>query len=190
MQTPQQMYMKTKSDMHRLLNNPSMISTFGQKNARTLKDALEIMFEQLDELVRDRRVIPTDRERSVIATATNALLRSLVYDPITPFLKDFTMLYLEITKNWNNQIGYQYDIDLWLDTIQRLVECHLTIKDAIEVMKAVTQKCKRLFEYEPPAFTLARHYMSVIQEKMEKNEPINEYEKAKANKSEEGERDA
>ena len=180
------MYMQTKNRILSLSRTPQFRMEFG-RNTEVITQALNIMFNQLDKLVKDMRTVPTDEERSIIASATKKILEKIVYDPITPFLVDFVSLYVEVATNWNMQIGRQYDMDLWLDTMQRLIQSHLTIKDAIDVMKKLTERCKRLLNYEPPAFTLARHYLQVIQDKMEKGEPINEYEKAKLKKCDGGE---
>lgn len=181
MENPVRMYIQTKNKILNLINMPQFRMEFG-RNTDIINQALDIMFRQLDRLVRDMRTVPTDEEVNIIASATKKVLEKIVYDPITPFLVDFVTLYVEVATNWNMQIGKQYDMDLWLDTIQRLIQSHLTIKDAIDVMKKLTERCRRLLNYEPPAFTLARHYLQAIQDKMEKGEPINEYEKAKAKK--------
>jgi len=180
MNDPIRMYMETKNKILNLTRRPQFRAEFG-RYGDAITQSLNIMFTHLDKLVRDMRTVPSDEERSRIASATNKILEKVVYDPITPFLVDFVSLYIEVAKNWNMQIGKQYDMDLWLDTMQRLIQSHLTIKDAIDVMKKLTERSKRLLNYEPPAFTLARHYMQIIQDKMEKGEPINEYEKTKTN---------
>jgi len=180
MNDPIRMYMETKNKILNLTRRPQFRAEFG-RYGDAITQSLNIMFTHLDKLVRDMRTVPSDEERSRIASATNKILEKVVYDPITPFLVDFVSLYTEVAKNWNMQIGKQYDMDLWLDTMQRLIQSHLTIKDAIDVMKKLTERSKRLLNYEPPAFTLARHYMQIIQDKMEKGEPINEYEKTKTN---------
>ena len=178
MEDPVRMYMETKNKILNLARRSQFRAEFG-RHGDTIVQSLNIMFTHLDKLVRDIRTLPSDEERSRIATATRIILEKVVYDPVTPYLVDFVSLYIEVAKNWNMQIGRQYDIDLWLDTMQRLIQSHLTIKDAIDVMKKLTERSKRLLNYEPPAFTLAKHYLQTIQDKMEKCEPINEYEKAK-----------
>jgi len=179
MQSPEQMYYQTKNNLIRLINSQQFRSEFGERLGGKLRESLNTMFKHLDELVKDRKVMPTDQERSVIASATNLLISKVIYEPITPVTRDFTLLYIEVLKNWNSQIGYQYDLDIMADTLQRLITQHLTLVDAVNVLKQLIRKCERLLNYEPPAFALARHYMDIIKDKMEKCEPINEYEQAK-----------
>jgi len=174
----EQMYMQTRGRLVNMLNSQQIIREFGRK-ADAVRHGCDVMISQLDLVLRGKRVVPNDSERSAVATATNAILEKVVYDPIDRFTADFAMLFAEIAKNWNQKIGYQYDMDIWVDTIARVVQQHLTIVDAINILRQLLNKCVNLLNYEPPAFTLSKHYLKVIEDKMEKGEAVNEYEKEK-----------
>jgi len=176
------MYLNAKSRLLKLISSPEFGYEFG-RFSDMIRQSVRVMIKHLDELIRERRVEPTDRERSIIASATNRVIAKIIYDPITPFLREFITLYVEVLKNWNAQIGYQYDIDIMVDTIHRLISQHMTLMDAVNVMKQLIKRVEDILKYEPPAFTLARHYLEVIQKKFDKGEPINEYERAKRESS-------
>lgn len=134
-----------------------------------VKEALEIVECQMNDLAEDKAVEASGKEKSRVKEVVNLFLSIAVNQPIVPIFRDLSMCYLLLIFNWNKELGKRIDIETSVIAVQRIVEGQMTMIDTINLLKTVSERLQKLNRYEPPAFELSRHYLqSLEREKLEK----------------------
>jgi|GEM_PF-4556223 len=132
------------------------------------------MFRDLDALAANRRPQPTRDEARLVAITARTLSEVLMYQPLTPFMVDFSKDFAEVLKNWNDQLVRAQDIAHYASFIARVSEDYLTMHELAQILRGFVPRMQRLMQYTPPAFDLSRHYLEMVLKRHEAGQPINQ----------------
>jgi hypothetical protein len=121
---------------------------------------------------------PSQEEYDTVKRASDMLIDVAIFWPIDEYLTDLIRAYSRTIRVWAGRCGC-VDQQRVAEVLDRLLHQHLTILDAIGIMRKLIRRLEPIAQYTPPSFQLARHYLESIVEKYEKGEPINIYEERK-----------
>ena len=68
------------------------------------------------------------------------------------FHRDFLLLVF----NWNNNIFKNEKLGIELEVISKLIESEFTMRDTIQILKAMNEKMADLRNWNPPAFEISK----------------------------------
>lgn len=94
----------------------------------------------------------------------NSLLQTPVEKPITPILKDLVNEFIILAADWNENIAHKIEIRQKIYSLRRFVDYHLTVIDAIRILKNLLKRAEEIQRFTSPAFELSRHYLKSLQE--------------------------
>ncbi len=132
----------------------------------------------VDAMIKTMGRKPGKQEFQLVDYASNRVLDVVVYWPLDAYLRDFSTAFSRVLRAWAMSCGCDV-LRIRADAIERVIMQHLTILDAIAVMRKLLRRIEPLAKYTPPSFQLARHYLETILKKYERNEPVNIYEQRK-----------
>lgn len=131
-------------------------------------DALENAFRIMKASFEAAKTEPPKKaspaEVESISRAIYMLADIFITGEITKDFISFCSSYALLVYNWNNNMATNPNIGLGVRILNRLIGDRLSMDDAISVMKLLVRKLKSLAEYQPPAFSLSRHYEEVLQD--------------------------
>lgn len=127
-----------------------------------VKEALEIVECQMNDLAEDVTVEVSGEEKSRVKEVVNLFLSIAVNQPIAPIFRDLSRFYLLLVFNWNKELGKRADIEASVSTVQRIVEGQMTMIDTINILRALLERARKTQQYSPPAFELSRHYLESL----------------------------
>jgi len=142
-----------------ILSNFQIYGILEQQNLNLLKKTVGII-----EIKLKRKEKTTEEEISQIKKALNFLLQTAIEKPITPILKDLIDEFIIFIANWNENLGKEIEIRQKIYTLRRFVDYHLSVIDAIQILKTLAKKTEEIQRFSPPAFELSRHYLNSLQE--------------------------
>ena len=74
------------------------------------------------------------------------------------FMKDFTLVIF----NWNNNVGEDQKINIETKLITNVIEGQLTMRETIEIMKAINERMITLQNWNPPAFKISQSLFNAL----------------------------
>ena len=172
-----EIYRQKKNALLRAMDAPVFNKYFGPLG-RDLRRSLNIMFRDLDALATNQQPQPTRDEARLVAITARTLSEVLMYQPLTPFMVNFSKDFAEVLKNWNDQLVRAQDIAHYASFIARVSEDYLTMHELAQILRGFVPRMQRMMEYTPPAFDLSRHYLEMVLKRHEAGQPINKYEEA------------
>lgn len=139
---------------------------FSQENIKAITEAAAIVEKQIDRVIDNGKVEPTDHERSVIKVVADLLLSAAVNQSVTPILRDMVISYAELISCWNYNIAHQDDIENMIKAAFRIITAQMTMQDTILVAKGITERLKQLNNYNPPAFEASKAYLITLDKRI------------------------
>lgn len=156
-------YKKTIKETKRMLKYKNDLrKTFGS-NQKRLEEVLKIMEKQMGALAEGEEVEATKKEKTRVKKVVDLFLEIASTKPISSYFKDLSSKYLLLAFNWNKTLGQSQEIERQIQATNAIVESHISIMQAIDVLKKLTKRAKDVSSYEPPAFDLSRHYLKSLQ---------------------------
>ncbi|GAH82929.1 unnamed protein product, partial [marine sediment metagenome] len=127
---------------------------------KVVKCAFELMKRQLASNKFDKEA--TGKEKSTVKEALNTLLPVVINQPMRPILKDLGLEFGLLAFNWNKVFGKRPDIAAVVVTIKNVVEKTLSLMEAIDIIKSLTNRVRDMERFSPPAFELSKHYLKSL----------------------------
>jgi len=161
-------YERTVGRLQQLLKyRTELETTFGKLGADTLRDAARIMICHMEALQADQQVNVTANERQRIYAALNTVKSYCLDKPITVYAIDFIKEFTLLMYNWNVNVNKNRTVEKDIRLIRNIIEMKTTIDESIQLLKRLIEKAKRTANYMPPAFEMSKHYLQILQRKIE-----------------------
>lgn len=136
-----------------------------------IQSAFNIMSNQLNTLMSADEVPATDKERNNVNAALQHLLRGIINEPLTDFVRDLTIEMGRMAFNWNKFIGKRNDMENMALAIQRIARQNANMADLAKMTKELINRGQAQLQYKPPAWELSRHYLLSLEEFIEDEKP-------------------
>lgn len=94
----------------------------------------------------------------------NSLLQTPIEEQITPILKDLVKEFIILAASWNENIAQKIEIRQKIYSLRRFIDYHLSVVDAIRILKNLLKRAEEIQRFAPPAFELSKHYLKSLQE--------------------------
>lgn len=78
----------------------------------------------------------------------------------TEFIKDWIYLVF----NWNQNTLKDNDLNVSMQYLLRIMDQHYTIIEAIDHLKFLLDRSKKIQGWQPPSFELSKHYLKFLEE--------------------------
>lgn len=157
-------YKKTINETKKILKYENDLrKKFGNRR-RELKEVLKIMEKQMEALAEGEKEEPTNEEKTKVKKVVNYFLEIASTKPIDSYFRDLSRKYLLVAFNWNKALGRNGDIERQIKATNAIVEGHISIMKAVEVLKKLIKEAKDTSSYRPPSFDLSRHYLKSLQD--------------------------
>jgi len=75
------------------------------------------MVGHLNAIVQNRKVLPSKQAKDIILRTSLLILDSLMTVKLTPKVKQYAHLWLELATNWNLQVGFDDNLRIVLNAI-------------------------------------------------------------------------
>ena len=102
-----------------------------------------------------------------IKNLNNIFQNSLYEIPITKALVSFIKCWSMLVYNWNQNTLKDKFINTQCEVMPRIVDGHLTVIEAINNLKIVSNYFGRVRSWLPPAIDISKHYFNILQKKDE-----------------------
>jgi len=155
-----------KEIKHILSFKKELRKVFNDENIQKIEAVFNLIVEDMDELIQDKEIKATGKEKSRVKETVNLFLYVAVNQPIVPIFRDLSRELGLLIFNWNKVVGKRPDIEIEVLATRRIVDNQMTMLDAIMVLKSLTQRLKRLEQYSPPAFQLSKAYLKSLDEEV------------------------
>lgn len=163
-----QAYKKTLTEINKILAYENDIrKTFSEDGSRKIKQALNIVTNQMEKVYKNEHIEPTVEEKSLMREIVNLFVNIALEKPITPIFRDLSSTYLLLIFNWNQILEKRPDIERDIKLVDMVVKGQLTMLTTIRLLQRFLPKLKAMEQYEPPAFNLSRAYLDSLKEEIE-----------------------
>jgi hypothetical protein len=95
-------------------------------------------------------------------------LDCLLTKEISSRLKDVIVGSIVVIGYWNFSFAKSDQLDAQMKYVDRVLRMHMSVLDAIQLLKIATLKFQPLINYTPPAFDLSRHHLEALNERIAK----------------------
>lgn len=144
-----------------ILGHQELNTILSKGRQKIIKCAFELMKKQLALEKFDKEA--TGKEKSTVKEALNMLLSIAVNQSMKPILRDLEIQFGLLAFNWNAAFGKRPDIANISITIKNVVNKTLSLIEAIDIIKKLTDKVRNLERFSPPAFELSKHYLKSLE---------------------------
>lgn len=143
-----------------ILGHRDLNAILSRDRQKVVKCAFELMKRQLDSEKFDKEA--SGKEKSTVKEALNTLLPVVINQPMRPILRDLGLEFGLLAFNWNKAFGKRPDIADVAVTIKNVVERTLSLMEAIDIIKGLTNRVQDMERFSPPAFELSKHYLKSL----------------------------
>jgi len=163
-----QAYKKTLTEINKILGYENdMRKTFSEDGSRKIKQALNIVTNQMERVYKNEHIEPSVEEKSLVRETVNLFVDIALGKPITAIFRDLSSTYLLLIFNWNQTLGKRPDIERDIKLVDMGVKGQLTMLDTIRVLRQLLPKMEAMGQYELPVFNLSRAYLDSLKEEIE-----------------------
>jgi len=142
---------------------------FGGNYGNLIRECNEFMVSDLEKCINDENVAVTQEHMNAVWELLNLFQSTLIYTPLNPYIIDLVSTILILINNWNNNIAKSKELAERVSVLDRLLKQHLSILEAINLLKKLIDRADRLIRYDPKIFDFSEHYMRVINEQLKKD---------------------
>jgi len=167
------MYLKVRNSIVRAMNSQEFTREFGKGDA--IKASVDTMIKSLDIMAKGGRTGVGQNMRETVYKGTMVMLEFVTYHKLSNFLTSFAFMYADLLTIFNKELAYNMDFDIMADAIRSIVRSHLTLMEAIDVMKNLLDRAERYLRLEPPAYGISRHFVEKIWKELEEGEEVGDY---------------
>jgi hypothetical protein len=121
---------------------------------------VKIANEILEKIGRNGNI---QEKHRLIESMLSVLLKIVINKPITPLLKDLTDEFIIALSYENESTIHETKIRENILTLRKMVDYHLTVIDAIKILKHLIKRVDEIQKFAPPSFELSKHYLKVLQ---------------------------
>jgi hypothetical protein len=133
---------------------------------QSAKDVVDIMERQLQ----SPGQIANENDNRMVENVFSLMIHLIMEKPLTPIMKDFVNEFIILAASWNENVGRNQKIRSAILDLRRFVDYHLTVIDATQSLKVLTEKVRQMQNFMPPAFELSRHYLEALELLNKENE--------------------
>lgn len=108
--------------------------------------------------------IPQNYHEKEIKQSLSYLKNICMENPIGDRTSSFIRAWCELMSNVNNNTLKNEQIQGDAMFITRIIDQHLTVVEAIDIMKQLNKKMRDLKQWNPPAFEVAKHYLNYLED--------------------------
>jgi hypothetical protein len=151
-------YKPNTKKIRSVLSHPQIYTVLEERNRQELKKIINWLLENLGE-----KNPKLQNENLVRVTGSVDLLKKLVIErPITPILSDLCEEFIVLVAAWNESVAKNLQLRESIYDLRRLLDCHYSFADLINISKILIQKIEQFRQFSPPAFEISRHYLESI----------------------------
>ncbi len=158
-----------------ILNHPQVNTVLTPKKKDLCKKAFAIM--KVDLQNKEEGAEAKGNEKSIVKECLNAILSCAINLPITPILRDLGYEFGRLAWNWNKAFANRDDIIAVCRDTKSIIEGVLSLKQIVDVAKALMNQLKEFKKFAPPAFELSKAYLRTFLPKEEKKDDVSEKRK-------------
>jgi len=166
-------YVRVRDAIIRMINSREFAKDFGQ--GREIKGAVDVMLQSLDIVAKGGRTGVGQNMISSVMNGTRAVMEYVIYRRLTKFMSNFALAYADLLTMFNKELAYNFDFDILADAIRAIIRSHLTIMEAIDVMRNLLDRAEKYLRVEPPAYGISRHFVEMVWKKLENGEEVGDY---------------
>jgi len=166
-------YLKIRGIVLKMLNSQDFRREFGK--GERIKVAVDTMVKSLDIVAKGGRTGVGQNMMSNVMNGTKVVMEFVIYHRLGKFTTSFALAYADLLTVFNKELAYNFDFDIMADAIRAIVRSHLTIMEAIDVMRNLLDRAERYMKLEPPAYGVSRHFTEMVWKKLEKGEEVGDY---------------
>lgn len=143
-----------------ILKHPQVNTVLTAKKKDLAKKAFATMKVDLQNLEEGSEV--KGKDKSLVKECLNTILSCTINLPITPILRDLGYEFGLLAFNWNKAFAKRDDIVTTCRDIKAITEGVMSLKQLVDVAKALIAEMKRIKLYAPPAFELNKAYLKTL----------------------------
>ena len=144
-----------------VLGHQEFNTILSKSRQEVIKCAFELMKGQLALEKFDKEA--TGKEKSTVKEALNMLLSIVINQSMKPILRDLGIEFGLLAFNWNAAFGKRPDIAEVSITIKNVVNKTLSLMEAIDIIKTLTDRVRKMEGFSLPAFELSKHYLKSLE---------------------------
>jgi len=149
-----------------ILNSSQASLVLPRNDLITIKRAVETIGDQAKRTKKKKRgykIWATNSERRQVKDAINCLLRVAINEPVVPILKNLVNEFVKVVLDWNENFGKEQEIKENVLTLKRFINYYFSAVEAIQVLKTLSKRVKKIQKFSPPAFELSQAYLKTLQ---------------------------
>ena len=163
-----QAYKKTLTKINKILGYENdMRKTFSEAGFGKIKQALNIVTNQMEKVYKNEHIEPSVEEKSLVRETVSLFVNIALGEPITPIFRDLSSTYLLLIFNWNQTLEKKPEIERDIKLVDMVVRGQLTMLNTIRILQRFLPKLKAMEQYKPPAFDLSRAYLNSLKKELE-----------------------
>lgn len=166
-------YVRVRNNILRLINSKEFVREFG--NGSLIKNAVNVMIQSLDNVAKGGRSGVGPNMMSAVMNGNRAVMEFVIYKRLSRFSSNFVMVYADLLTMFNKELAYNFDFDIMADAIRAIVKSYLTLMESIDVMRNLLERAERYLRMEPPAYSMSRHFLEKIWNKLETEGEVGDY---------------
>lgn len=157
-------YKETLNSIKKIMRyQKDLIAVFSVGGVEKLRKALGIMESQLNQFNEGKKVTASDADKSRMKEVVDLFLDIAVYRPIVPIFRDLSEVYLLLVFNWNKELGKVPDIETRAKSARNIAQGKMTMEETIGLLKILSVRLQKQYQYEPPTFELSKHYLKSLE---------------------------
>lgn len=157
----------------RAMNSQDFAKHYGR--GEQVKRAIEIMIQSLDIVAKGGRTGVGQNMTEIVRKGAMIVMEKVIYDKHDKFTVNFALMFADLLRMFNKELAYNFEFDIMADAIRSIVRSHLTIMEAIDVLRNLLNRADRYLKLEPPAYGISRHFVEMVWNKLEKGEEVGDY---------------
>lgn len=129
-------------------------------NKHMFEETYKIILEHINNLENNEEVKEYSNKK--IFDSINITLEIVIDYPLNNQLSNFLLAWSELLFNWNENVEKNNELHEKCKTLNRFLQQHFTIVEAIQVLRRLNQKNEQLRSWMPPSFELSQHYLKKL----------------------------
>jgi len=170
-------YTQVRRELMSMVSTREIANIF-QSSQPVIRRSIEIMVKHLDSIIAGRTPTVAEEEKKAVVSAAIRLLDTLITSRVTPALKKFARLWVELCNNWNTQVGFVSELKTINNTLCLLTDIAVTLEDLVCSAAWIMREIKMLSSLKPSGVVLAENYIRYIYENLKNKEEVTRNDKS------------
>lgn len=166
-------YNRLRNVVIRTVNSQEFTRHYGRGDS--IKRAIDTMIKSLDVVARGGRTSVGQNMTETVRQGAMVVMEKAIYGKHDRFTINFSLMFADLLTMFNKELAYNFEFDIFADAIRSIVRSHLTITEAIDVLRNLLDRAEKYLRLEPPAYEISRHFVEMVWKKLESGEEVGDY---------------